>query len=109
MAFFLYFLTVICYNYIKLGVGIENWILENEGLFEKTSRDFLDKAEGKSFEEFIKVYTIWNFGQNNLSFKRDDGYTHDEFIKNNMNEEGYNKMVSVLKEYVNTLELNKQL
>ena len=91
------------------GVGIENWILQNGESFEYAARDFLDKAEGKCFEEFKKVYTVWDFGQNNLSFKREDGYTHDEFIKNNMSEEGYNKMISVLKEYINTLEKHKNL
>lgn len=91
------------------GVGIENWILQNGGSFERAARSFIEKAEGKSFREFTKEYTIWDFGQNNLSFKRDDGYTHDEFITNNMNEEGYNKMVSVLNEYIYTLEQSKQL
>ena len=91
------------------GVGIENWILQNGGSFERAARDFLEKAEGKNFKEFTKIYTIWDFGQDNLSFTRSDGYTHDEFIKNNMTEEGYNKMVGVLKEYVNTLEHSKQL
>ena len=91
------------------GVGIENWILQNGGSFERAVRDFLDKANGRNFQEFCKIYTIWDFGQNNLSFKREDGYTHDEFITNNMSEEGYNKMVSVLKEYINTLEHSRQL
>ena len=91
------------------GVGIENWILQNGGSFERAVRDFLDKANGRNFQEFCKIYTIWDFGQDNLSFKREDGYTHDEFITNNMSEEGYNKMVSVLKEYINTLEHSRQL
>lgn len=91
------------------GVGIENWILQNGGSFERAARSFIEKAEGRSFQEFTKVYTIWDFGQNNLSFKRYDGYAHDEFITNNMNEEGYNKMVSVLNEYIYTLEQSKQL
>ena len=91
------------------GVGIENWILQSGGSFERAARDFLSKAEGRSFQDFVKIYTIWDFGQNNLSFKREDGYNHDEFITNNMNEEGYNKMVRVLKEYIYTLEQSKQL
>lgn len=90
------------------GVGIENWILQNGGSFERAARDFLCVAEGKSFEEFKKRYTIWDFGENNLSFKRDDGYTHDEFVENNMNEAGYNKMVSILKNYVYSMENNRQ-
>ena len=91
------------------GIGIENWILQNGGSFERAAKDFLLHAEGKSFEEFCKVYTIWDFGENNLSFKRTDGYSHDEFISNNMTNDGYNKMVSILKEYVMSLDKVRQI
>ena len=43
---------------------------------------------------------VWDFGENHLAESRNQ-YSHDNFVANNMSEEGYNKMVQVLKKYVN--------
>lgn len=88
------------------GVGIENWILQNGGSFIDAATNFIEASEGKSFNEFKSNYQIWDFGENHLAEKRGQ-YSHDNFISNNMSEEGYNKMISVLKEYINNLNYNK--
>ena len=82
------------------GVGIENWILQNGGSFIDAATDFLNCAEGKSFDEFKNTYYIWDFGENHMAERRGQ-YTHDNFVTNNMSESGYNKMVHVLREYLN--------
>ena len=97
------------------AIGIENWILQNGGSFEKAARDFLRvagviNAEGIlekdklpiSFKEFAEKYNIWDFGENWLSIKRDI-YPHDDFVRN-MSAEGYKKMVTALKEYIIGIE-----
>lgn len=81
------------------GVGIENWILQNGGSFIDAATSFIKAAEGKSFEEFKSSYQIWDFGDNHLAEKLGK-YSHDNFVRNNMSEAGYQKMVQVLNEYV---------
>ena len=88
------------------GIGIENWILQNGGSFIDAAKSFIDAANEKSFEEFKSSYQIWDFGQNHLSERRGQ-YLHDDFVANNMSEEGYHKMVRALKEYVNNYMYNK--
>lgn len=88
------------------GVGIENWILQNGGSFKEAAEDFLKHAEGRSFLEFKNSYHIWDFGENHISADKGN-YPHDDFISNNMSEDGYNKMISVLKEYINNLNYDK--
>ena len=85
------------------GVGVENWILQSGGSFERASRIFLKYAEGRSFEEFQKVYTVWDFGENHMA-DMNSKYKHDEFISNNMDQQGYDKMKQVLKEYIRKLD-----
>lgn len=82
------------------GVGIENWILQNGGSFIDAARNFVEASEGKKFHDFKQEYHIWDFGENHLAESRNQ-YSHDNFVANNMSEEGYNKMVQVLKKYVN--------
>ncbi len=81
------------------GVGIENWILQNGGSFIDAATSFIKASEGKSFEEFNANYQIWDFGDNHLAEKR-GLYPHGEFVANNMSEDGYHKMIQVLKEYM---------
>ncbi len=88
------------------GIGIENWILQNGGSFIDAAKSFIDAANEKSFEEFKSSYQIWDFGQNHLSERRGQ-YLHDDFVANNMSEEGYHKMVRALKEYVNNYMYSK--
>ena len=81
------------------GVGVENWILQNKGSFIDAAKEFLENAEGKTFEEFKNTYHIWDFGENHIAIDKKI-YPHDDFVSNNMSEKGYKKMVEVLKEYL---------
>ena len=81
------------------GVGIENWILQNGGSFVDAVKSFLSVAKGKSFEEFIKCYSVWDFGENHLAERRGE-YSHDNFVSCNMSEDGYKKMCTALKNYL---------
>lgn len=85
------------------GVGIENWILQNGGSFLDAANAFLEAADGKKFEEFKTCYSVWDFGENHFADKKGI-YPHDDFIKNNMSEEGYEKMKQALTTYVNTFK-----
>jgi len=85
------------------GVGIENWILQNGGSFVDAAKSFIDVAEGKSFSEFQLAYQIWDFGDNHLAERRGQ-YSHDNFVSNNMSEDGYYKMINALKEFLKTIE-----
>ena len=87
------------------GVGIENWILQNGGSFIDAAESFVEAAEGKNFSDFAATYQIWDFGDNHLAEKRGQ-YVHDNFVANNMNEEGYEKMVTALKEYLKLMEIS---
>ncbi|MBR2289934.1 MAG: hypothetical protein IJ867_04900 [Clostridia bacterium] len=89
------------------GIGIENWILQNGGSFMDAAKSFVEVANGKSFEEFKKTYYVWDFGENHLAERR-GLYSHDNFIANNMSETGYLKMVQVLKEYIQSIEVGEQ-
>lgn len=80
------------------GVGIENFVLQNGGSFVTAARNFLEISEGKNLEEFKQQYSIWDFGSNFLTEKRET-YPHDNFV-NNMNEVGYEKMKEALKNYL---------
>ena len=91
------------------GVGIENWILQNGGSFEHAAREFVRISENKSFEEFTKEYAVWDFGENHLSFRKQDEYMHDSFVRDNMTEEGYYKMQEVLKGYLRSLEYMQEM
>jgi hypothetical protein len=88
------------------GVGIENWILQNGGSFIDAAKSFLDAAQGKTFEEFKKVYYIWDFGENHMAERRGQ-YAHDNFVSCNMSESGYNRMIQVLNEYIKHYEYNQ--
>ncbi len=85
------------------GVGIENWVLQNGGSFYDAAVSFLKEAEGKTFEEFKECYQVWDFGDNHLAERRGK-YAHDNFVANNMSEQGFNKMVNALKEYLQKIE-----
>lgn len=81
------------------GVGIENWILQHGGSFVDAAKSFLKAAEGKGFAEFKQDYQIWDFGENHFA-ERKGIYPHDNFVSNNMSEEGYEKMKQALLEYI---------
>lgn len=81
------------------GIGIENWILQNGGSFIDAASNFVNAANGKSFEEFKESYQIWDFGQNHFA-ERKGFYPHDEFVSQNMSEYGYQLMTKTLSEYL---------
>ncbi len=84
------------------GVGIENWILQNNGSFFEALNSFLQVAQDKDFKKFCQEYFIWDFGENHYALKANDldsysyRYPHDDFVAQNMNEAGYNQMKKVL-------------
>ena len=93
------------------GVGIENWILQNGGSFVEACKTFIEAATDMHgdivpFDEFKEKYFIWNFGENHFAV-RDGKYPHNNFVADNMNENGYQKMANALKEYMKTIEISK--
>ena len=115
------------------GIGVENWILQNGGSFIDAAKNFVEVAEDKEFEKkylnyyknyynnyyksfddkdpeaytdfekFKEKYKIWDFGESHLSTEVPYRYKHDEFIDNNMSEEGFEKMVKALKKYIKSV------
>lgn len=90
------------------GIGTENWILQNGGSLTKAARTFLmaagmidengnriPDAKPKSLEQFCKDYQIWDLGKNHVSEEKNK-YPHDNFISNNLDQEGYIKMIGAL-------------
>ena len=108
------------------GVGTENWILQNGGSLEDAATEFLiaagimrieEKEDGtkevvidentqKQYDDFKTTYSIWDFGQNQLSEKRSREFPYDNFIWNNMNQKGYMKMAKTMQTYL--LELHPE-
>ncbi len=80
------------------GVGIENWVLQNGGSFYDACMDFYEKAtvngSAISFEEFKKIYKVYDFGTNFYTGKR------DEFISDNMTAAGYRRMYKAVSNYI---------
>ena len=80
------------------GVGVENWILQNGGSFIDAVQNFVDMAENDSktgflnWEDFKQKYQIWDFGEN----FHGKGGRHDNFVYDNMDENGYRVMLDVL-------------
>ena len=90
------------------GVGIENWVLQNGGSFVAAAKDFVANSEGLNFSSFKEKYTVWDFGENHMSSEKGK-YLHDEFVSNNMDEDGYDKMKQTLKAYLLQLEQTKSV
>lgn len=91
------------------GIGVENWILQNGGSFKKAIDTFLeasDKAE--SYDEFKKLYPIFDFGFNH----REGKIRHDRFSAFFENDPkrpdiGYAYVKQTLTEIQKALELEK--
>ena len=80
------------------GVGIENWVLQHGGSFKQAARDFLAVADSCSnFEDFCAHYPVWDYGENHKGIR---SKPHDNFIADNMNQEGYDKMKQALRTVV---------
>ncbi len=85
------------------GVGIENWIVQNGGTLETAARSFMEAAEGKTFDEFIKIYHVHDYGKNHVSEIR-NSYPYNDFVFDNMNSTGYEKMQKTLSKYLDYVD-----
>ena len=80
------------------GVGIENWVLQHGGSFKQAARDFLTVADSCSnFEDFCTYYPVWDYGENHKGIR---SKPHDNFVADNMNQEGYERMKEALRTVV---------
>ena len=80
------------------GVGIENWVLQHGGSFRQAARDFLTVADScSSFEDFCAHYPVWDYGENHKGIR---SKPHDNFVADNMNPEGYERMKEALRAVV---------
>ncbi len=80
------------------GVGIENWVLQHGGSFKQAARDFLAVADScSSFEDFCAHYPVWDYGENHKGIR---SKPHDNFVADNMNPEGYERMKEALRTVV---------
>ena len=80
------------------GVGIENWVLQHGGSFKQAARDFLAVADSCSnFEDFCAHYPVWDYGENHKGIR---SKPHDNFVADNMNQEGYERMKQALRTVV---------
>ena len=80
------------------GVGIENWVLQHGGSFKQAARDFLTIADScSSFEDFCTHYPVWDYGENHKGIR---SKPHDNFVADNMNSEGYERMKEALRAVV---------
>ncbi len=80
------------------GVGIENWVLQHGGSFKRAARDFLAVADNCSgFEDFCAHYPVWDYGENHKGIR---SKPHDNFVADNMNPEGYERMKEALRAVV---------
>ena len=80
------------------GVRIENWVLQHGGSFKQAARDFLAVADScSSFEDFCAHYPVWDYGENHKGIR---SKPHDNFVADNMNPEGYERMKEALREVV---------
>ena len=80
------------------GVGIENWVLQHGGSFKQAARDFLAVADNCSgFEDFCAHYPVWDYGENHKGIR---SKPHDNFVADNMNQEGYERMKEALRAVV---------
>jgi hypothetical protein len=81
------------------GIGVENWILANNGNIDTAFQSFWDAAhqdgERISLSEFRKKYHIYDAGMN-LKFD----LKHDNFI-DLLTEKGYEAMLKVIEKYLN--------
>ena len=80
------------------GVGIENWVLQHGGSFKQAARDFLAVADNyPGFEDFCAHYPVWDYGENHKGIR---SKPHDNFVADNMNPEGYERMKEALRTVV---------
>ena len=83
------------------GIGVENWVLQNGGSLYSAAKSFYDASADKTFDEFKRVYKVWDFGQNHEPREKNGTLSpFDEYVSDNMAENGYQKMRDVCKKYL---------
>ena len=73
---------------------------EHFPMFHGKKEIVIDENATKSYDDFKTSYSIWDFGQNQLSEKRSREFPYDNFIWNNMNPTGYIKMAKTMQIYM---------
>lgn len=83
------------------GIGVENWVLQNGGSLYSAAKSFYDASADKTFNKFKEVYKVWDFGQNHEPREKNGTiYPFDEYVSDNMAENGYLKMRDACKRYL---------
>lgn len=81
------------------GIGVENWILDNNGNIEKAFKTFWKASHQDGMiiplDEFRKIYPILDAGQN----LRETNRTHDNFSFV-LTEKGYQAMITAIGKYI---------
>ena len=85
----------------------------------RTFKSYLKATKSIKFEDFSKKYQIWDYGENHFAAKRQEAdeqkkkkqkekeyYFHDNFVKGNMSEAGYEKMVEALEKYISKINIS---
>ena len=91
------------------GVGVENWILQNNGslvdaidsflsMYEDVKMEFPDNKE-EMFKRSMEKYPIFDFGENHKKNK----YRHDSYIRG-LSKDGYFKFVEEIRKIKKELE-----
>ncbi|MBQ3436889.1 hypothetical protein IJG26_02990 [Candidatus Saccharibacteria bacterium] len=84
------------------GIGIENWIVQNGGSFRAAAEEFMRVAdECDTYEQFSSRYSVFDYGENH---QQREGKTssHDNFIVQNINADGYSKIKSALRAFLDS-------
>lgn len=88
------------------GIGVENWLLQNGGSLRQAAETFVQAAEqaaaqatdpSEEFQAFKKLYPIFDPGQNFVAARKGT-YVYDNFIDVNMSADGYQKMLAVCRQ-----------
>lgn len=118
------------------GVGVENLLLQNGGSIIEVAKSFIEASRRTTFNEYLSnnpdasfkdyirnekstkswyefhnSYSVFDLGENHYVT---DGYAHDNFVYQNMDESGYEKMVKAFEEYLEnvpntTIEQNSEV
>ena len=61
-----------------------------------------------TFDDFKKVYKVWDFGENFYSVEQKEDTKYDEFVHDNMDSDGYLAMKKGLAIALNQIKINEQ-
>jgi hypothetical protein len=86
------------------GIGVENWILQNNGNLQKAMTSFWESCHDETnriipFDQFKQDYWIIDPGINLRPGINPDIHSHDNFTAR-MRSEGYLKMVEAVGSYL---------